>query len=139
MERGGGGVAPVRPGAPLRGEHRRVLSHQPLRGGRRHRLEGGAGGLGAWQATGGHRPVHHIRQRLPFPLHSLHTDNGAEFINHTLYNWCRQEQISFTRGRSYRKNDQAYVEQRNWLTIRRAVGYDRLASKQAYALLGQLY
>lgn len=83
--------------------------------------------------------VHHIRQRLPFPLKSLHTDNGAEFINHTLYNWCRQEKVSFTRGRSYRKNDQAYVEQRNWLTVRRQVGYDRLASKEAYALLGQLY
>jgi hypothetical protein len=83
--------------------------------------------------------VHHIRQRLPFPLQSLHTDNGAEFLNHTLYNWCRQEKIAFTRGRSYRKNDQAYVEQRNWLTVRRTVGYDRLTSKQAYALLGQLY
>lgn len=83
--------------------------------------------------------IHHIRQRLPFPMQSLHTDNGSEFINHTLYNWCRQEQIGFTRGRSYRKNDQAYVEQRNWLTVRRTVGYDRLASKQAYTLLGQLY
>lgn len=47
--------------------------------------------------------------------------------------------MAFTRGRSYRKNDQAYVEQRNWLTVRRQVGYDRLASKEAYALLGQLY
>lgn len=83
--------------------------------------------------------VHHVRQRLPFPLGSLHTDNGSEFINHTLYNWCRREQVSFTRGRSYRKNDQAYVEQRNWLAVRRQVGYDRLASKQAYAVLGELY
>jgi hypothetical protein len=83
--------------------------------------------------------VHLVRQRLPFPLRSLHTDNGSEFINHTLFNWCRQEQVSFTRGRSYRKNDQAYVEQRNWLTVRRHVGYDRLASREAYALLGQLY
>jgi len=83
--------------------------------------------------------VHHIRQRLPFRLQSLHTDNGSEFINHTLVNWCRQEGIAFTRGRSYRKNDQAYVEQRNWLTVRRQVGYDRLASKEALALLSQLY
>jgi len=83
--------------------------------------------------------VHHVRQRLPFTMHSLHTDNGAEFLNHLLYGWCRQEGIAFTRGRSYRKNDQAYVEQRNWLTVRRAVGYDRLAGKPAYALLGQLY
>lgn len=83
--------------------------------------------------------VHHVRERLPFPLQSLHTDNGSEFINHTLFNWCRQEKVGFTRGRSYRKNDQAYVEQRNWLAVRRQVGYDRLASKQAYALLGELY
>ena len=83
--------------------------------------------------------VHHVRQRLPFPLKSLHTDNGSEFINHILFSWCRQEQIQFTRGRSYRKNDQAYVEQRNWLTVRRQVGYDRFASKRAFALLGELY
>lgn len=83
--------------------------------------------------------VHLVRQRLPFALTSLHTDNGAEFINHTLYNWCRQENIAFTRGRSYRKNDQAYVEQRNWLTVRRQVGYDRFSSKGAHSLLGQLY
>jgi len=83
--------------------------------------------------------IHHVRERLPFRLQSLHTDNGSEFINHTLFNWCRREKIAFTRGRSYRKNDQAYVEQRNWLTIRRQVGYDRLTSKQAYSLLGKLY
>lgn len=83
--------------------------------------------------------VHHVRERLPFPLKSLHTDNGVEFINHILFTWCRQEGIHFTRGRSYRKNDQAYVEQRNWLTVRRLVGYDRFASKRAYTLLGQLY
>jgi hypothetical protein len=83
--------------------------------------------------------IHHVRQRLPFPMQSLHTDNGSEFINHTLYNWCREEGVAFTRGRSYRKNDQAYVEQRNWLTVRRQVGYDRLATKEAYALLQKLY
>lgn len=83
--------------------------------------------------------VHHVRQRLPFPLKSLHTDNGSEFINHILFTWCRREQVYFTRGRSYKKNDQAYVEQRNWLTVRRQVGYERFASKRAYALLAQLY
>jgi hypothetical protein len=83
--------------------------------------------------------VHHVRERLPFPLKSLHTDNGSEFINHILFEWCRREGVRFTRGRSYRKNDQAYVEQRNWLTVRRQVGYDRFATKRAYALLGELY
>lgn len=83
--------------------------------------------------------VHHIRQRLPFRLQGLHTDNGSEFLNHTLFNWCRREEVRYTRGRSYRKNDQAYVEQRNWQLIRRQVGYDRLASKEAYTVLGKLY
>lgn len=83
--------------------------------------------------------VHHIRQRLPFPLRELHTDNGSEFINHLLVPWCRREKISLSRGRSYRKNDQAYVEQKNWLSVRRQVGYDRYNSKAAYAALQQLY
>jgi len=83
--------------------------------------------------------IHHVRQRLPFRLDALHTDNGSEFINHILYPWCREAGIQFTRGRSYRKNDQAYVEQKNWLTVRRQVGYDRYNSRRALALLQQLY
>ena len=83
--------------------------------------------------------VHHVKERLPFVMRSLHTDNGSEFINQLLFAWCQREKIAFSRGRAYRKNDQAYVEQRNWLTVRRHVGYDRLASKQALALLQKLY
>ena len=83
--------------------------------------------------------VHHIRQRLPFALKALHTDNGSEFINHVLFPWCRQEGITFTRGRGYRKNDQAYVEQKNWLSVRRHVGYDRYQSRRSLALLEELY
>jgi len=83
--------------------------------------------------------LHHVRQRLPFPLRELHTDNGSEFINHVLVPWCVREKISLTRGRSYRKNDQAYVEQKNWLSVRRQVGYDRYNSKAAYAAFQQLY
>lgn len=83
--------------------------------------------------------MHLIRQRLPFPLKALHTDNGSEFINHVLVPWCVREKISLTRGRGYRKNDQAYVEQRNWLSVRRQVGYDRFSSRAAYGILQQLY
>lgn len=83
--------------------------------------------------------VHRTRTRLPFPLAEIHTDNGAEFINDILYPWCRKERIRFTRGRSYRKNDQAYVEQKNWSVPRRLVGYDRYSSKAAYAQLQRLY
>ena len=83
--------------------------------------------------------LHHIRQRLPFTLRELHTDNGSEFINHLLVPWCLRQKISLTRGRSYRKNDQAYAEQKNWLNVRRQVGYDRYNSKEAYAAFQQLY
>lgn len=58
-------------------------------------------------------------RRLPVALRELHTDNGGEFINHTLYEWCRRRGVRLTRGRGYKKNDQAYVEQRNWLAVRR--------------------
>jgi hypothetical protein len=83
--------------------------------------------------------VHLVRQRLPFPLTALHTDNGSEFINQRLYGYCRREGIGFSRGRPYRKNDQAYVEQRNYLAVRRLVGHDRLHTKAALDLLKQLY
>jgi transposase InsO family protein len=39
-------------------------------------------------------------------------DNGSEFINHQLLDWCIQNNIKFTRSRSYRKNDNCFVEQK---------------------------
>lgn len=83
--------------------------------------------------------VHRIRERLPFPLAHWHSDNGAEFINTTLLAWCRREGVRFTRGRPYRKNDQAWAEQRNWLAVRRLVGHDRYSSAAACAALRRLY
>ncbi|MFQ5691410.1 MAG: transposase family protein [Gemmatimonadota bacterium] len=83
--------------------------------------------------------IHHLRQRLPFPLRQWHTDNGGEFINAVVIPWCRREGIQVSRGRSYRKNDQAWVEQKNWLVVRRLVGYDRYTSRPAYLLLQRLY
>jgi len=79
--------------------------------------------------------VHLIRQVLPVPLLSLHTDNGGEFLNHILVPWCRTERIAFTRGRPYRKNDQAYVEQRNGAVLRRYIGYDRYSTRPAFTAL----
>lgn len=83
--------------------------------------------------------VHLVRQRLPFPLRELHTDNGGEFVNQILFPWCRREGIHFTRGRPYRKNDQAYAEQKIWMVVRRLVGYDRYSTRSAYEELSRLY
>lgn len=80
-----------------------------------------------------------IRRRLPFPLRELHTDNGGEFLNTILLPWCRRYGIRLTRGRPYRKNDQAHVEQRAWTAVRRLVGYDRYSSRGAYETLQQFY
>jgi hypothetical protein len=80
-----------------------------------------------------------LRQRLPFPLLGIDSDNGSEFINDTLYRYCLAEQITFTRSRPYKKNDQAHVEQKNWSVVRHTVGYDRLETTEELALLGSLY
>ena len=80
-----------------------------------------------------------IRARLPFGLHGIDSDNGSEFINNHLLRYCQAEQLTFTRGRAGRKNDNAYVEQKNWSVIRRLVGYDRYDSAPQVRLLNQLY
>ena len=78
------------------------------------------------------------RAALPFPLRELHTDNGGEFLNDGLIRWCRKEGIRYTRGRPYRKNDQAYGEQKNWAAVRKPIGYDRYSTRAAYAQLGRV-
>lgn len=80
-----------------------------------------------------------LRQKLPFPLLGLDSDNGSEFINDTLYRYCLAEEITFTRSRPYKKNDQAHVEQKNWSVVRHTVGYDRLESLDELALLRSIY
>jgi hypothetical protein len=79
------------------------------------------------------------RQRLPFPLLGIDSDNGSEFINNQLYRYCLEEQITFTRGRSGNKNDNAHVEQKNWSVVRRAVGYYRYDTPPQLDLLNRLY
>jgi hypothetical protein len=80
-----------------------------------------------------------VREGLPFLLLGLDSDNGSEFINHHLVAYCREEKITFTRSRPYRKNDTCYVEQKNWSIVRRFVGYSRFDTPQANDLLKELY
>ncbi len=60
------------------------------------------------------------RTLFPFPILGIATDNGGEFINEVLIAYCEQEQITFTRGRPYLKNDQCFVEQKNGAIVRKA-------------------
>lgn len=83
--------------------------------------------------------VQRVNQRLPFPLLGLDSDNGSEFINQYFNRYCQQKQITFTRSRSYKKNDSCYVEQKNGNIVRRIIGYDRYTSKAAYQYLERIY
>jgi len=89
------------------------------------------------QRVGG--AIHHVWARLPVPLVGLDSDNGSEFINHGLYDWCHRQGVTFTRSRAWKKNDSAHVEQKNGAVVRHLVGYDRFASKAAYAQLARVY
>jgi len=77
--------------------------------------------------------------RLPYRLLGVDSDNGSEFINNDLKRHCEKEGITFTRCRPYKKNDQAYVEQKNWTAVRQVVGYDRYEGQEAWAALNALY
>ena len=83
--------------------------------------------------------IHRVRQRLPFPMLGLDSDNGSEFINQHLYNYCRRNRITFTRSRPYKKNDSCHVEQKNWSVVRRLIGYDRYNSRSALEVLNRIY
>jgi len=83
--------------------------------------------------------IHKVRQRLPFPLLGLDSDNGSEFINQHLYGYCQREGITFTRSRSYKKNDSCHVEQKDWSVVRRLVSYDRYSSRVALETMDRVY
>ncbi len=83
--------------------------------------------------------LHQARSFFPFPLLGIDTDNGTEFMNEQLMAYCKQEQLTFTRGRPLIKNDQCYVEQKNGHIVRQVVGYARFVGEQACQCLDKLY
>lgn len=80
-----------------------------------------------------------LRKLLPFDLLGFDTDNDSVFINETVRDYCAAEGIAFTRCRPYRKNDQAWVEQKNGSVVRRIVGYRRLEGLGAATALARLF
>ena len=83
--------------------------------------------------------IYDVRKRLPMPMLGRDSDTGSEFINQSLYDYCRRNSITFTRSRSYKKNDSCHVEQKNWSVVRRVIGYDRFSSKEAFKTLNYVY
>jgi hypothetical protein len=80
-----------------------------------------------------------IEASLPFPLLGLDSDNGSEFINDQLFRYCAERRITFTRSRPYRKNDNCFVEQKNWPVVRQNVGYARYDTPEELKALNELY
>jgi hypothetical protein len=80
-----------------------------------------------------------MRVRIPFPLLGFDTDNDSVFMNETVKTYCDETGLVFTRCRPYRKNDQAWVEQKNGAVVRHAVGYRRYEGVEAAAALARLY
>jgi hypothetical protein len=80
-----------------------------------------------------------LRQALPFRLRGIDSDNGSEFINQHLYDYCQAQEVQFTRGRPYKKDDNAHIEQKNWTHVRKLLGYVRYDSLAAQAAIHDLY
>jgi len=80
-----------------------------------------------------------IRQGLPFALRALDVDNGSEFVNESLIQYCLSHGIELTRSRPYRKNDQAWIEQKNGAVVRKLLGYRRFQGIAAAQAITRLY
>jgi len=76
---------------------------------------------------------------LPLPVHIFHPDNGSEFINNALLAWCKEKKIILTRSRGSKKNDNCFVEQKNWASVRKIVGYARFCGDKGVAALQDIY
>lgn len=76
---------------------------------------------------------------FPFPILGLDSDNGSEFINERLWRRCQERHIQFTRGRPYKKDDNAHIEQKNWTHVRKLLGYVRYDTPEAVEAINDLY
>lgn len=85
------------------------------------------------------RAIRRLRPPLPFALLGLDTDNGTEFLNYLLLQDCLEEEITFTRARPYKKNDQCFVEEKNGSIVRKFIGYDRFEGVSPFQILTALY
>ncbi len=83
--------------------------------------------------------IDHARRAFPFPVRGIDSDNGSEFINAHLLDYCSANTITFTRSRPGNKNDGAHVEQKNWTHVRELVGYLRFDSPAELNLLNKIW
>jgi transposase InsO family protein len=80
-----------------------------------------------------------IHAVLPFRLRGINSDNGSEFINWHVGRWCARHEVQFSRSRPYKKDDNAYIEQKNWTHVRKLMGWDRYDTPEAVEAMNGLY
>jgi hypothetical protein len=80
-----------------------------------------------------------IQPRFPFPIRELHPDNDSALLNDLLWDWTQEQGIQLSRSRPYKKNDNAWVEQKNWTHVRKVVGYRRFDTTGELRLLNEIY
>ena len=80
-----------------------------------------------------------IRKECPVPIVEIHPDNGSEFINHQMVNYCKDNHLKITRSRPGKKNDNCYVEQKNFDAVRKLVGYARYTTPETLRIMNELY
>jgi hypothetical protein len=85
------------------------------------------------------KAMNHIIDIIPFKIIAINTDSGSEFLNLPVYNNFQKKKIIFTRSRPYKKNDNCYVEQKNYTHIRELFGYIRLDDKDLVKLMNTIY
>ena len=85
------------------------------------------------------RALKDIAEKMPFPILGVDSDNGVEFINTHLLQWCQDNEITFTRARPGNKNDGCHVEQKNWAVVRTVVGYHRYDTASEMLLLNEIW
>src|SRR4030095_8917715 len=80
-----------------------------------------------------------MRGRMPFRMVEAHPDNDSAILNVLLWSYCRRRRIQMSRSRPYQKNDNAWVEQKNWQHVRKVVGYRRYTTAAQCELMRELY
>src|SRR4051812_37892858 len=83
--------------------------------------------------------LNRMRPRFPFRIRELHPDNDSALVNNLLLDWCREQRIQLSRSRPYQKNDNAWIEQKNWTHVRKIVGYRRFDNTSELRILNEIY
>jgi hypothetical protein len=83
--------------------------------------------------------MRHVQSLFPWLLRGVDFDNDSAFMNDVVVPWCREQKLEVTRSRAYKKNDQAFVEQKNGAVVRRLMGYGRFDGADTARVMSRLY